>query len=233
MLSENKIENMFVSAVSDYTDSPEFKEIIKQSAVKACNKIVSDCLGDSWGNDSTYKLLKAKIQECLGIGIEKLSIQSFSHMVTEVVQEAVNNEVASSLNKTILPFLERISGQVKNETIKLSEIVEEFKETLDHECKCSGEDMTLEIKERSGYQSTTVDYKVIELSHPDAHDNFVFEVDLSDMKIISFGDTFEHFPKRVKSYMPRGFMWYMFTMVINGVKIELDEDDCNLATGDY
>lgn len=146
--------NKEILTVTDKVITEKLPEMLEKSVTSMLEGIVKDLFSSY---SATAKAVKQKIEEKLDVNLQEFDLLDYNAMVAKVVNDALLQQVNL---QPILELTRNAVGFVEKKTIKLSEIVEMFKDAAMEESsdESYGEiSLHIEPNESSKYISVSID----------------------------------------------------------------------------
>ncbi|TDD77098.1 hypothetical protein [Flavobacterium caseinilyticum] len=158
-------------------------EKLPQLVEEKVSKMVNDVLDDVFRSYSdTAKAIKSKIEEKLDVNLQEFDLVDYNHLVSK----AINDNLMQLVNvQPIMDLCQDAIGFVKQKTIKLSDIVEMFKDAAMEDSSDSNGEITVivEVDEKHGWTEVWLDLDANTKQH---NCGIKFIISDSRKKIFSF-----------------------------------------------
>lgn len=117
------IEEKLSSAINEKLD-----EIVTKNVEKSVESIISDLFG-TWG--SATKQVKEILEKGLQISLTPAKIESYNVRVTKHIEDAIGKYLDERVKDKIMQGIQESASYITKDNWKMSEIVNEFIESLD------------------------------------------------------------------------------------------------------
>lgn len=214
---------LITQKVEEVESSGKLEEIVEKHVLSCLEDVVRDSF--QWSG-SAKKSIEEALKDKLNINPENLNLSRYQKIVTSIVEEHVNNTIVKNLGDEIRTAVDKITEPIEKKEWKLSEIIDEFTESIDKSYDGDMEDQygecTLIAETSRSFtriyfdMGTDVDkYRCKNKIH--VHEGKIFHAEL-DGKIFS--------PFSI--YSMDNFESFIFKLYCNNVQLVIDEDECEL-----
>lgn len=223
-----KINEKFAELLGEgYVD-----KIVKETLQSTVKSIIEHSLR----NYSDFgKQLEKHISEGMGMNLKRLSLDHYNDIVLRVVQEELSGTVLESAQEGIRKRVQSVLGTLEKKEWKLSEIVAKFREKVVDRNGAEDGELGLHVDESSygGWvigldEDATEDgglYSTRRSRKPDYKYKYRLYLN-KEGEVFSFliNDKRPDFTKQTLG----SFDDFFFQLYAKGVKVEVDEDECQL-----
>lgn len=142
--------NKEIQIVTDKVISEKLPQLVEEKVTKMINDILEDVFR-SYGD--TAKAIKNKIEEKLDVNLQNFDLIDYNHLVSKTI----NDNLLEMVNiKPIMDLCQDAIGFVNQKTIRLSSIIEMFKDAAMEDDSDNEGEISIHIEQREGKDWTEV-----------------------------------------------------------------------------
>jgi len=241
-ISDVNIIDLMSNSLKNYVEEGKLKESIDKNVEKCVESAIKDMFS-SYSDGA--KIIKKKIEECLELNLDKINIQGYNKVISQLVSEKINNAPLKKLDEEITKSIDDTIGILEKQEWKLSEIMEKFIDSIEKDYDHMDEPymeagLMIEDEGNSNLifiyfdESSTETNGILNKTKKEKEKyqmkNRLFisrNKEDENGKLFSFAfDEKNYHPLSSKCY--NGFEKFLFKLYANQVTIILDEDECEL-----
>lgn len=142
--------NKEIQIVTDKVIAEKLPQLVEEKVTKMINDVLEDVFR-SYGD--TAKAIKSKIEEKLDVNLQHFDLIDYNHLVSKTI----NDNLLKMVNiQPIMDLCQDAIGFVKQKTIKLSDIVEMFKDEAKEDNSEDQGEISIHIEQREDKDWTEV-----------------------------------------------------------------------------
>lgn len=214
---------MITAKFEELETTGKLNDIIEKHVTSCADSIVHDCF--RWSGEGE-KAIKEALKGKLGVDLESVKIPQYNKIVADIVNKQLDKTVTEDVRKEIIDTCNKVTGVLEKKEYKLSEIIEQFVESLDKSYDGEMDDqcgeMTLHVDNDGTFAHIYFDKEEGKAKHECASNMFLYEGKLSG--VTTENRPFSPFEIRTMDTFEK----FMFKLYCSNVSITIDENDCEL-----
>ena len=225
-----EIKQMVMESLEEMEKSGKIKEIINSRVGRTVTSIADDLLKD-WSDFG--KALKTKLKESLKISFDELTIPEYNELILNQIQGVFNSHINELGIKQIKENVEKLLSSDIPKEIKLSEIIEKFKEEVIKYAYEPIEERDISFHCEGPKYSTQMYHISFDKEENKNEYECKYRLSISDNKLASVHNKDFDYEKHPMIGSIYGFERLMFQLYCNGSRIIVDNVDTYLRGEEY